>query len=72
MSEQTTKGEAMPTFSPTVYEGRVYCGELVDGHFTDTQLVWSGPSHLALQIVYMLHKELPCFDYYYNTDEPTC
>jgi hypothetical protein len=58
------------TFQLPVYEGRVYCGELVEGIFTDAHLIWSGPENLALPIVHMLTKELPALDFYYNTDRP--
>lgn len=47
---------------------RIYCGELVDGEFTDVALMWDGPYRLALPTLWMLMKEIPSKDFYWNAD----
>lgn len=48
----------------------IYMGELVDGEFTDVSMVWDGPDYMAVSLVNMLSKEIPCKDFYWNHGYP--
>jgi hypothetical protein len=52
------------------YTATIYMGELIDGHFTDAHVVWTGPIRLAVNTLLSLTAELPTRDFYWNHNRP--